>query len=134
MNQNFVTRTFLEENRVQKRFQIESDLREFITSNLSENTVFWDIGACVGNFSIFAAHTGSRVLSFEPDGLTYSSLIANIYNSKLDNVSAFPIALGSNDKISDFYMKKFEIANAYNTVGNLIGPDGDIFHQRILRI
>ena len=33
MNQNFVTRTFLEQNRVLDRFKIENDLKLFIDNN-----------------------------------------------------------------------------------------------------
>ena len=79
MNQNFVTRTFLEQNRVLDRFKIENDLKLFIYNNLSPKTIFWDIGACVGNFSIYAGAKLGKVYAYKPDGLTYSSLITNIY-------------------------------------------------------
>jgi FkbM family methyltransferase len=127
MNQDFVTQTFLEENRVIKRFKIESDLKQFIDTSLSSDTIFWDIGGCVGNFSIYAGHTGSKVLIFEPDGLIYSSLLTNIFKSSLENISVFPIALGSKTQFNKFNMRNFEIANAYNSVGNLQGPTGAIF-------
>jgi len=83
MNQDFIAQTFLEENRVIKRFKIEKDLKLFLITELSKDTNFWDIGGCVGNFGIYAAHTGSKVLIFEPDGLTYSSLLRNVFNSNL---------------------------------------------------
>jgi FkbM family methyltransferase len=124
MNQDFITRTFLEENRVITRFYIEKDLKQFIDTFLSNDSIFWDIGGCVGNFSIYAAHTGSKVLVFEPDGLTYSSLLTNIFKSNLPNISVYPFALGNSSKPSKFNMKSFEIANAYNSVDNLLGPSG----------
>jgi len=124
MNQNFVTRTFLEKNRVLERFKIENDLRLFIDKNLSAETIFWDIGACVGNFSIYAGAKLGTVYAFEPDGLTYSSLITNIYESNLLNIKAYPIALGVSNKISDFNMKEFKIANAYNSADNTLVQTG----------
>jgi FkbM family methyltransferase len=124
MNQNFVTRTFLEKNRVLERFRIENDLRLYIDNNLSTKTIFWDIGACVGNFSIYAGTKLGTVYAFEPDGLTYSSLITNIYESNLLNITAYPIALGASNKISDFNMKEFKIANAYNSTDNTLGLTG----------
>ena len=133
MNQDFITQTFLEENRVIKRFQIEKDLRQFIDTSLSNNTIFWDIGSCVGNFSIYAAHTGSKVISFEPDGLTYSSLLTNTFNSNLNNISIFLIALGNNNKLSNFNMNSFKIANAYNSVDNLLGPSGIPFKPEYIQ-
>jgi len=127
LNQNFVTRTFLEKNRVLERFKIEKDLRLFIDNNLSTETIFWDIGACVGNFSIYAGAKSGKVYAFEPDGLTYSSLITNIYESNLLNITAYPIALGADNKISDFNMQEFKIANAYNTADTTLGLTGKNF-------
>lgn len=127
LNQNFVTRTFLEKNRVLERFKIEKDLRLFIDNNLSTETIFWDIGACVGNFSIYAGAKSGKVYAFEPDGLTYSSLITNIYESNLLNITAYPIALGAENKISDFNMQEFKIANAYNTADTTLGQTGKNF-------
>lgn len=97
-------------------------MKLWITTSLSKTTIFWDVGGCVGNFSIYAARTGSRVLVFEPDGLTYSSLLTNTFNSNLKNISVYPIALGNHDKFSSLIMKKFEIANAYNSVENPESP------------
>ena len=88
---------------------------------------FGDIGACVGNFSIYAGAKLGKVYAFEPDGLTYSSLITNIYESNLLNITAYPIALGGDNKISDFNMQEFKIANAYNSAGNKLGPAGKNF-------
>ena len=130
MNQNFVTRTFLEKNRVLERFKIENDLRLFIDNNLSPKTIFWDIGACVGNFSIYAGAKLGKVYAFEPDGLTYSSLITNIYESNLLNITAYPIALGADNKISDFNMQEFKIANAYNSADTKLGPTGKAFNPQ----
>jgi FkbM family methyltransferase len=127
MNQDFIAQTFLEEHRVIKRFEIEKDLKLFLITELSKDTNFWDIGGCVGNFGIYAGHTGSKVLIFEPDGLTYSSLLRNVFNSNLNNISVFPIALGVKTRLNNFNMKSFEIANAYNSVGNLLGPNGASF-------
>ena len=119
MNQNFITRTFLEKNRVLERFKIEKDLRLFIDKNLSTETIFWDIGACVGNFSIYAGAKSGKVYAFEPDGLTYSSLITNVYESNLLNIKAYPIALGAYDKIFDFNMQK--LVHHYAAIGKRLG-------------
>ena len=133
LNQNFVTRTFLEKNRVVERFKIENDLRLFIDKNLSSKSIFWDIGACVGNFSIYAGAKLGKVYAFEPDGLTYSSLITNIYESKLFNITAYPIALGFENKISDLNMKEFKIANAYNSADNTLGQTGKHFEPEYIQ-
>jgi FkbM family methyltransferase len=127
LGQYFVTQTALEENRVVERFKIETDLIEYLNEELDFNSVFWDIGACVGNFSLFAANRAKEVLSFEPDGLTYSSLLENIYNSGLENITAYPVALGNVNTLSNLYMKNFRIANAYNSVGREVDFAGKLY-------
>ncbi len=64
---------------------------------------------------------------FEPDGLTYSSLLTNVFKSNLENISVFPIAIGNKTQLDKLNMRNFEIANAYNAVGNLYGPTGAMF-------
>ena len=138
LGQYFVTQTALEENRVVDRFKIEIDLIEYLKGELDCDSIFWDIGACVGNFSLFAANRAKEVLSFEPDGLTYSSLLKNIFNSGLENITAYPIALGNINTLSDLYMKDFRVANAYNTVGREVDFAGKLykseFSQKIIQL
>lgn len=138
LGQYFVTQTALEENRVVGRFKIETDLIKYLKEELDFDSVFWDIGACVGNFSLFAASRAKEVLSFEPDGLTYSSLLENIFNSGLENVTAYPVALGNVNTLSNLYMKNFRIANAYNTVGREVDFAGKLykseFSQKIIQL
>lgn len=138
LGQYFVTQTALEENRVVDRFNIEVDLIEYLKDELDFDSIFWDIGACVGNFSLFAANRAREVLSFEPDGLTYSSLLKNIFNSGLGNITAYPIALGNVNTLSDLYMKDFRVANAYNTVGREVDSAGKLYKslasQKIIQL
>lgn len=119
--------TALVAHRTIKRFEIEKDLQEFINVHV-KNSVFWDIGACVGNFSILAAKNNNKVFSFEPDGLTYSILVTNAVNSG-QNITTLPIALGEKNNLQTLYMQKFEAANAYNTVGREVQYDGKAFNS-----
>jgi FkbM family methyltransferase len=138
LGQYFVTQTALEENRVVDRFKVEIDLSEYLKGELDFDSVFWDIGACVGNFSLFAAKRAKEVLSFEPDGLTYSSLLKNIFNSGLENVTAYSVALGNVNTLSNLYMKDFRIANAYNSVGREVDFAGKFyksaFSQKVIQL
>ena len=74
------------------RFEIEQDLRLFINDHVRDS-IFWDVGACVGTFSILAARNNCVVVSFEPDGLTYSTLVNN--TGKCERaILTLPVALG----------------------------------------
>lgn len=65
-------------------------IKESITSG-----IFWDIGANIGQYSLFAAaFNGVKVYSFEPETQNYSVLIKNIILTDLhDNITSYPIAL-----------------------------------------
>ena len=127
---NFLGTTFLAptarvKHRSIERFRIEIDLREFLDRYV-QNSVFWDVGACVGNFSVYAAQRNNNVYSFEPDGLTFSTLVFNTGNSNR-KIVALPIALGKKNSLETLYMRVFEAANAYNTVGRNMSFDGTTF-------
>jgi FkbM family methyltransferase len=95
----------------------EPDLIRFI-ERLPSDTVFWDVGANVGFFSIFAALRGMHVLGFEPDQLTCGTLNKNIFlNDVSERCIALPVSLNERDLVDVLRMKHFLPANAYNTFG-----------------
>ena len=56
----------------------EPETFEFIEA-MPEGSCFWDIGANIGVFSLYAALCGqSRVLAFEPSSASYAALNRNI--------------------------------------------------------
>lgn len=120
--------TALVAHRTFARFGIEKDLRQFINDHVKDG-VFWDVGACVGNFSILAARNNCTVVSFEPDGLTYSTLVNNTGKCERE-ILTLPIALGEVNRTQTLYMQKFEAANAYNTVGREVQYDGKSFNAK----
>ncbi|HSV26394.1 MAG TPA: FkbM family methyltransferase, partial [Sedimentisphaerales bacterium] len=72
--------------------------------NLSEDSVFIDIGANIGYFSLLAAHQKARkVLAVEPIPQTYQMLARNIAYNKCDDViEPLNIALGNRDGVVKF--------------------------------
>jgi FkbM family methyltransferase len=74
------------------------DLQKFMELNLKQGSVFYDVGANVGFFSLLAARlAGSegRVISFEPIDENVSKLSENARRNQFGNVRIFPIALGA---------------------------------------
>lgn len=45
---------------------LEPDIIDFI-DEMPKNSVFYDLGACIGVFSLYAAKKGHKVCAFEPD-------------------------------------------------------------------
>lgn len=61
---------------------IQSPAKEIPTQNwirsMSEDEVFWDIGANVGLMSLLAAAQGCHVVAFEPEPRNYENLVKNL--------------------------------------------------------
>jgi FkbM family methyltransferase len=74
------------------------DLQKFMELNLKEGSVFYDVGANVGFFSLLAARLGGpqgKIVCFEPLEGNVAKLIENARRNQFGNVRVFPIALGA---------------------------------------
>jgi len=76
----------------------EEEVLEFI-KNIPEGGVFYDLGACVGGFSLLALLRNLKVIAFEVDENNYDGLLENYKN----NLEYFP---------KDHYFKHFQIGIA----------------------
>lgn len=79
----------------------------FIKRILSEfrDIPFLDVGANIGTYTIIAAETKARVISFEPHPQTYASLVKNLEINNLYNVCPLQVAVSNYDgkvNFSDF--------------------------------
>jgi len=73
----------------------------------SKGWIVLDIGAYVGLFSMRASRLvgdSGRIVAFEPNPLAWQWLKRHIFINKLGNVEALPIALGSYDGVTEFYI------------------------------
>lgn len=57
--------------------------------------VFFDIGANIGVYSLYAAKNGASVFSFEPESQNFSGLVVNSFYNKLTNIKPFCLALSN---------------------------------------
>tara|TARA_Y100000816_G_scaffold263862_1_gene222588 strand:- start:118 stop:972 length:855 start_codon:yes stop_codon:yes gene_type:complete len=79
-------------------FTKEPETVEWI-SNFDPNSLFLDVGANVGIFSLYAGKLGHNVVAVEPESLNFALLNLNISDNLLnDNVIAFPICLNDKNK------------------------------------
>ncbi len=106
----------------------EPETMDWIKNFSLKKPIFWDIGANIGLYSIYAAKQNSytEVISFEPSGLNLGILERNIVLNDLnENITVFQIPLfnKSNDLM---YMNESsnEEGGALNSFGNDIGFDG----------
>lgn len=84
----------------------EPDMLDYIDS-LPRGACFWDIGANVGLYSIYATlGEGVQVLAFEPGAANYAALNRHIeINGLQEQIFAYPIACGALTKLGTLNME-----------------------------
>lgn len=102
-------------------------------NSFEKGTVFWDIGANIGIYSLLAAKTRSaEVFAFEPYPPNFDNLIKNIsLNGLSENVSTFCVAFAEKTKVDGFYVNsQWKGAGASgNAFGAAIDQRGEAFRS-----
>ena len=126
---NFFTPSYLLHWRVKTILIKEPETIDWIDSfNDDQEHIFWDIGANIGLYSIYAAkkHKNITVYSFEPSTSNLPILSRNISLNNLSNkVNICPFALTSNSfGFQRMNESAFEEGGALNSFGVKYGFDG----------
>jgi FkbM family methyltransferase len=92
-------------------------------------SIFWDIGANVGLYSIFAAKNNNcKVLSFEPSIFNLEVLGKNIFkNNCTDLITIIPLAISNKIGKGLLNMSSLEYGGALSTFDKTYGSDGNVF-------
>ncbi|EMN24416.1 methyltransferase FkbM domain protein [Leptospira kirschneri serovar Sokoine str. RM1] len=108
----------------------EPETLEWIDQIL-KNSVFWDIGANVGLYSIYAAkQKDARVFSFEPSVFNLELLARNIFLNRLSNrITIVPLPLSDRLSISKLRMTSMDWGGALSSFGAEFGHDGKPMNQ-----
>ena len=117
--------------RAKTLFSKEPDTIDWIRQ-FPPNSVFWDVGANIGTYSVFAGKNGARVFSIEPSFLNLEILQRNIILNQLnDSVSLIPIGLGAKNHLAGFYLSKENLTwgGAHNSLGKNIGAGGKALQE-----
>ena len=106
----------------------EPETLDWIDEHVQPGDVFYDVGANVGLFSLYAAKRGARVYAFEPEALNYAELNRNIVLNGLgDRVTAFATAIADSDHLDELYIRSFERGAALHNVGSATDGEGGAF-------
>jgi FkbM family methyltransferase len=98
-------------------------------NTFKEEEVFWDIGANMGVYTLYAAIKKLRILAFEPSPANYYLLSKNIEINQVDDmISSFCIAFSDETKLDDFHMSNTELGAALNSFGEAIDWQGKPYH------
>ena len=99
----------------------EPEMLDWLDKNLRNEDVFFDVGANVGIYSIYAAlrKPGSTVCAFEPEYSNLHQLKQNIFeNNLINNVCCYALALDDNSGISYLHIQDITPGAALATVSN----------------
>jgi FkbM family methyltransferase len=103
----------------------EPETLDWIDS-LPEGATFWDIGANVGLYSVYAAkRRHCRVFAFEPSVFNTELLARNVaLNGLTDLVTIIPLPLAEKLSVSKLNMTSTQWGGAMSTFGAAYGHDG----------
>jgi len=128
----FSVPNYITDWRAQTASSKEPDTLDWIES-FDDNSIFWDIGANIGLFSLYAAKTKkSNVLAFEPSVFNLEILARNITSNNLgDLITIIPLALSSKSLINDMNLSNTTWGGALSTFGENFGWDGNPIDSNI---
>ncbi|MEQ8195401.1 MAG: FkbM family methyltransferase [Rhodospirillales bacterium] len=105
----------LERWRAETLFDKEPETIRWLNDTIAPDSVFYDVGANIGIFTLYAAHLNEtvRAICFEPESLNFARLNRNIVDNTLsDRVLAFPVALGATFTARAFNLSRFQAGGA----------------------
>ena len=108
--------------RIKTFFEKEPETIEWINNFKKRKFIFWDIGANIGQYSIYCAvkHPKSEIVSFELSAGNLRILTRNISNNKLtNNIKILPTGLTKkNGKFFVFEESNILEGSAHNSLTN----------------
>ena len=106
----------------------EPETLEWINS-FEKNSIFWDIGANIGLYSIYSAKKKNcSVFSFEPSVFNLELLARNINLNHLSKlISIIPIPLDKSNSLSEMQFSSTDLGGALSSFNHKIGHDGKNF-------
>ncbi len=87
--------------------------------SFEKKSLFFDVGANVGVYSIFAAiNNSSKVYSFEPESNNFQVLMQNIITNNLnDLIMPFQIGISDKTELTKLNLNNFSAGLSHHTVG-----------------
>lgn len=93
----------------------EKSIRDYLSAHMDNFDVFIDVGACIGEYSIWLARNGKRCIAIEP--VSYEGVRKNVEINKLgDKVTVF--ACGAGDRKDRVYFDVTENIGASHMEAN----------------
>lgn len=111
----------------------EPETIRWIDETFAPGDVFVDIGACIGNYSLYAAlrHPGVRVFAFEPEPNSFTQLVRNVQLNHLP-VTCFLMPLSDEGGCGFFNVNSAFIAGrSQHQFGRTVNARGEPFEPSV---
>jgi FkbM family methyltransferase len=97
----------------------EPETIEWLRENLRDGDVFYDVGANIGLYSLYAAklRPACRVFAFEPESHNFGSLCGNLLLNRVENVTPCFFPLSSHEDFAPFYVYDLQPGGALHSLG-----------------
>ncbi len=97
----------------------EPETLEWIDTHIKQQDTFWDIGANIGLYSLYAALTKDvTVYAFEPSALNFGLLVEHIELNRMgDSIKPLCMALGKETRLDALHIGEFATGHASNALG-----------------
>lgn len=101
-----------------RTFQDEEPLIIDWINQFDSKDCFYDVGANIGTYSLYAARRGIRTFAIEPEFNNLQLLYENIFLNQLqETCTPIPIALGDSTKVEVFHLKSISKGDALHSIG-----------------
>lgn len=99
----------------------EPETIEWLRENLRDGDAFYDVGANIGLYSLYAAklRPGCRVFAFEPESHNFGNLCGNLLLNRIENVTPCFFPLSSHEEFAPFYVYDLRPGGALHSLGRL---------------
>ena len=118
-------------------FTKEPETIAWIKTLMDADDVFYDVGACVGVYSLFAGaffRKKIKVIAIEPAYHNFNTLCKNIYiNNLQDCITPYCIGLSSKTRFDTIYLSSSESGSSSHTVSNPIDQYGNKFKPQFIQ-
>lgn len=97
----------------------EPETIKWLRENLRDGDVFYDVGANIGLYSLYAAklRPGCRVFAFEPESHNFGNLCGNLLLNRVENVTSCFFPLSSHENFAPFYVYDLRPGGALHSLG-----------------
>lgn len=116
-------------------FTKEPETIEWINYFSGLGNTFFDIGANVGGYSVYAAHKNNnlKVYAFEPVANNFRLINKNIGYNRLTNIFPFQIGISSEDKLTEVYLSDLRDGNSGAQLNNPVNEIGNHFNPKAIQ-